>query len=250
MAASGRRFDRVEIKLRQNGVLYSETSPRAEPSARRRRRGRRRRAKRDEGGRPIARNVRLDEVAATALDKLDAEARAGDQERTNGDDVPQPLHTGMPFGRKRSARLGGSDVTALIARLRRGRLRRVVDQHHGSVLRHILRGRSTGVHDQRSLRSRCRRGDLPQQRARDEFDARVLPSGRDRQARSLRRPGVPQRRAALAAYGGLRASEIAGLIWDDVSFVDGCVHVRAHLEPFKKGEPPRRVKLKSRASTD
>ena len=54
---------------------------------------------------------------------------------------------------------------------------------------------------------------------------------------------------ALAAYGGLRASEIAGLIWDDVSFVDGCIHIRSQLAPLKKGEPPRRVKLKSRAST-
>ena len=47
----------------------------------------------------------------------------------------------------------------------------------------------------------------------------------------------------------MRASEIAGLIWDDVSFVDGCIHIRSQLAPLRKGEPPRRVKLKSRAST-
>jgi hypothetical protein len=34
-----------------------------------------------------------------------------------------------------------------------------------------------------------------------------------------------------------------------VSFVDGCIHVRAQLAPPTRGEPPKRVKLKSRAST-
>ncbi len=43
----------------------------------------------------------------------------------------------------------------------------------------------------------------------------------------------------------MTASEIAGLTWEDVSSVDGCIHVRAQLAPSKKGDPSRRVKLKS-----
>jgi integrase len=54
---------------------------------------------------------------------------------------------------------------------------------------------------------------------------------------------------AVAAYCGLRASEVAGLVWEDVDFVDGCIRVRAQLAPRKRGEPPRRVRLKSRASS-
>jgi integrase len=54
---------------------------------------------------------------------------------------------------------------------------------------------------------------------------------------------------AVAAYCGLRASEVAGLVWDDVDFVDGCIRVRAQLAPLRGGEQPRRVKLKSRASS-
>ena len=52
----------------------------------------------------------------------------------------------------------------------------------------------------------------------------------------------------MTGYCGLRASEVAGLVWEDISFVDGCVHVRAQLAPGKSGEQPRRVKLKSAAS--
>ena len=34
-----------------------------------------------------------------------------------------------------------------------------------------------------------------------------------------------------------------------MDFVDGCIHVRAQLAPLRSGEQPRRVKLKSRASS-
>jgi integrase len=91
------------------------------------------------------------------------------------------------------------------------------------------------------------RGDLPQQRARAEFDARVLRVDEIDKLVACATPAY-KNIVAVAAYGGLRASEIAGLVWDDVSFVDGCIHIRSQLAPLRKSEPPRRLKLKSRAS--
>ena len=184
-----------------------------------------------------------------ALDKLDAEARAGiKSERTAT--MYRSHYTRFiepSLGRKRLARLGGSDITALIAQLREDGYAEWSINGVVSVFRHILPVRPTEFMavDPFALLSKA---DLPQQRAREEFDARVL---RVDEIDKLVACATPAYRTSsrLAAYGGLRASEIAGLIWDDVSFVDGCVHVRAQLAPLKKGEPPRRVKLKSRAST-
>jgi integrase len=52
----------------------------------------------------------------------------------------------------------------------------------------------------------------------------------------------------VLAYSGLRLSELAGLIWDDVDFVDRVIRVRKQLAPLTRGAAPVRVKTKSRAS--
>jgi integrase len=52
----------------------------------------------------------------------------------------------------------------------------------------------------------------------------------------------------VLAFTGLRASELAGLIWDDADLVDGGLHIRKQLAPHKRGETPERVPLKSKAS--
>jgi integrase len=53
---------------------------------------------------------------------------------------------------------------------------------------------------------------------------------------------------ATALYTGLRVSELLGLIWDDVDFAAGLVHVRAQLSRAHRGEPARRVAPKTAAS--
>lgn len=238
-----------EIKLRQNGVLYSKTLPAGTSRAAAVTAWKMASAKRDEGDRPMARNVRLHEVALLALDKLDAEARGGiKSERTAT--MYRSHYTRFiepSLGRKRLARLGGSDITALIAQLRQDGYAEWSINGVVSVLRHILRFARPEFmsSDPFALLSR---GDLPQQRASDEFDARVLRVDEIDKLVACATPAY-KNIVALAAYGGLRASEIGGLIWDDVSFVDGCIHIRSQLAPLKKGEPPKRVKLKSRAST-
>jgi integrase len=53
---------------------------------------------------------------------------------------------------------------------------------------------------------------------------------------------------ATALYTGLRVSDLLGLIWDDVDFAAGSVHVRAQLSRAHRGEPARRVAPKTAAS--
>lgn len=51
-----------------------------------------------------------------------------------------------------------------------------------------------------------------------------------------------------ALYSGLRISELLGLIWDDVDFAAGLIHVRAQLSRAHRGEAPRRVAPKTPVS--
>jgi len=53
---------------------------------------------------------------------------------------------------------------------------------------------------------------------------------------------------ATALYTGLRISELLGLVWDDIDFATGVVHVRAQLSRAHHGEPSHRVAPKTAAS--
>ena len=223
-----------EIKLRQDGVLHSTTLATGTTARDARTAWKKASAKRDDGGRPMTRNVRLDEVAALALIKLDAEARVGiKSERTATMYRSHYKRFIAPsLGRKRLAKISGSDVVTLIGRLREAGYAEWSINGVATVLRHILRFARPELmaHNPFALLGRS---DLPQQRPRQEFEARVL---RVDEVDKLVASATPAFRnvAAVAAYCGLRASEIAGLIWEDVSFVDGCIHVRAQLAPGRK----------------
>jgi integrase len=60
----------------------------------------------------------------------------------------------------------------------------------------------------------------------------------------------PRDRLMLATvlYTGLRISELLGLVWDDVDFAAGVIHVRAQLSRAHRGAPARRVAPKTPAS--
>jgi integrase len=53
---------------------------------------------------------------------------------------------------------------------------------------------------------------------------------------------------ATVLYTGLRISEMLGLVWDDVDFRAGVIHVRAQLSRAHRGAPARRVAPKTPAS--
>ena len=89
--------------------------------------------------------------------------------------------------------------------------------------------------------------ELPRQRPREEFEARVL---RPSEIERLIAATTPLYRYAVTvlAYSGLRVSEAAGLTWADVDLVERVLHVRKQLAPLRLGEEPRRVRTKSHAS--
>jgi DNA-binding CsgD family transcriptional regulator len=59
---------------------------------------------------------------------------------------------------------------------------------------------------------------------------------------------APRDRLMLATvrYAGLGISEMLGLVWDDVDFAAGVIHVRAQLSRAQRGAPARRVAPKTR----
>ena len=59
--------------------------------------------------------------------------------------------------------------------------------------------------------------------------------------------GAPRPLFAVAAYGGLRLSEILALTWGDVDFENERMHVHKQLSRPNRYDPapPRRVELKS-----
>src|SRR5215216_1049165 len=53
---------------------------------------------------------------------------------------------------------------------------------------------------------------------------------------------------ATVLYTGLRISEMLGLVWGDVDFAAGVIHVRAQLSRAHRGAPAQRVAPKTPAS--
>jgi integrase len=82
--------------------------------------------------------------------------------------------------------------------------------------------------------------------ARNKTEARRLC---DDECARLIEHALPSTRAliATAVFTGLRQSELLGLVWDDVDFDGGRIHVRAQLSRAKRGQPARRVPLKTDA---
>ena len=89
-----------------------------------------------------------------------------------------------------------------------------------------------------------------------EHDERPRPRASSPARARSRRDRAPARglRAARPADGcdralhGLRISEMLGLVWDDIDFAAGVIHVRAQLSRAHRGEPARRVPPKTAAS--
>jgi integrase len=238
-----------EIKLRQGGVLTSTTLPLGTTETQAKTAWKKASASRDEGGRPLARDLRLAVVAAEALADLEAKADAGlRSHRTHAAYVTNwTRHIAPALGNKRLAKITPHDILRLVAALRAQGLAEWTASAVVTTLRAILRHARHAGYMATDPFGSLSPDDLPQQRARETFSPRVLRVAEIERlieaATGTYRPAV-----VVLGYTGLRLSELAGLTWGDVDLVDRVVRVRKQLAPLKRGQAPVRVKPKSRAS--
>jgi integrase len=204
----------------------------------------------------LAQSIALADVAVGAFRDLEAKVQAGARSRRTLDAYRHSWTTYIEpsLGRKKVAKIGSHDVLALVASLRKWPRN---DGHVGlaewsasgviTCLRWLLRfARHSGI-TASSPFDLLSRDDLPQQRASESFDTRVL---RPAEIERLIGATTPTYRGAVTvlAYAGLRASELCGLTWEDVDLIDKVVSVNKQLAPLRRGQEPERVKPKSRAS--
>jgi integrase len=83
----------------------------------------------------------------------------------------------------------------------------------------------------------------------DEGEKRILTNAELRNL--LQAAGSYRLIFAVGGFTGMRKSEAIGLIWDDVHFDEGYIHVRAQLSKPNRYDPspPQRVPLKTRGQT-
>ena len=245
-----------EIKLRQDGLLHSTTLPIGTTERQAKTAWKKASAQRDEGARPLAMNVTLAEVAEAAFADLEARVAVGtrSQRTIDGYRSHWQRYIEPSLGRKKMSKIETRDILTLIARLRtqtrKGRKEGLAEWTIANVitcLRMILRhGRHAGYTTNNPF-STLSPDDLPQQRAREDFVARVLRAAEIERLIAAT-TALYRNVVTLLAFSGLRVSEAAGLTWGDVDLVEGVLHVRKQLAPMRRGEEPRRVKTKSRAS--
>jgi integrase len=153
-------------------------------------------------------------------------------------------HLRPALGRRRAAALTVDDVAELLHELRRSGRSAKTAAGALATLQSVMRfARRCGwivadpverlEHDERPRPQRCRQ--------------RVL--GRTEMERLLAACS-PRDRLMLATvlYTGLRISEMLGLVWDDVDFAAGVIHVRAQLSRAHRDAPAQRVAPKTPAS--
>jgi integrase len=239
-----------EIKIKQNDEQRSESLPKGTTERQAITEWKKLTAARDDGGAPLAKNKRLAEVASEALADLKAKGEAGLRSARSHSlyEYRWATYIKPMLGTKTIGKITAADVLRLIAKLRKhGRSEWTI---HGivTVLRFMLRHARHAGYMTNDPFATIAPDDLPRQEARETFDPRVLRS--DEIEKLLVNVTESNRNAVVvAAYTGLRASEVCGLVWEDVSLLDGTVTVRAQLAKHSRGETPRRTsRLKSKAS--
>src|SRR5829696_3233738 len=199
-----------------------------------------------EGKVPVSPRLRFETVAGWWLERFEAKVAAGERHPRTLEAHRYQLdrHLLPTFRRRAIASITVDDVAELL---------------------HSLRGKgcsaktsaSTLATLQSVLRFARRRGWIvadPVERL--EHDERPRPQRR--RQRVLGRAEIerllaacsPRDRLMIATvlYTGLRISELLGLVWDDVDFAAGVIHVRAQLSRAHRSQPARRVAPKTAAS--
>src|SRR5215207_1083312 len=199
-----------------------------------------------EGKVPVSPRLRFETVAGRWLERFEAKVAAGERHPRTLEAHRYQLdrHLLPPFGRRRIAALTVDDVAELLHQLRRKGCSAKTAAGALASLQSVMRfARRCGwiVADPVE---RLERDERPRPQRRRQ---RVL--GRAEIERLLAACS-PRDRLMLATvlYTGVRISEMLGLVWDDVDFAAGVIHVRAQLSRAHRSQPARRVAPKTPAS--
>jgi integrase len=199
-----------------------------------------------EGKVPVSPRLCFETVAGWWLERFEAKVAAGERHPRTLEAHRYQLdrHLLPALARRRIASITVDDVAELLDALRRKGCSAKTSASALATLQSVMRfARRCGwiVADPVELLEPDER-PRPQRRRH-----RVL--GRAEIERLL---GIctPRDRLMLATvlYTGLRISELLGLIWDDIDFTAGVIHVRAQLSRAHRGAPARRVAPKTPAS--
>ena len=195
---------------------------------------------------PVSPRLRFDTVAGRWLERFEAKVAAGERHPRTLEAHRYHLdrHLLPELGRRQIASITVDDVAELLHRLRGKACSAKTSASALATLESVMRfARRRGWivadpverlgHDERPRPERRRQRVL----GRAEIE-RLLAvcSPRDRLM------------VATVLYTGLRISELLGLVWDDVDFDAGVIHVRAQLSRAHRGAPARRVPPKTVAS--
>lgn len=201
-------------------------------------------AKRGES--PLSPHLRFDTVVARWLERFEARVAAGERrERTlEAHRYHIERHLLPAFAARRVSSITVDDIALLLAEMRSS----------GSSAKTSANALAT----LQSLMRYARRHGWIATDPVDQLEREERPRPKRRHQRVLGRQEVgrllgacsPRDRAivATALYTGLRISELLGLVWADVNFAAGVIHVRAQLSRAHGGAPARRVPPKTSAS--
>jgi integrase len=200
-----------------------------------------------EGKVPVSPRLRFETGVACWLERFEAKVAAGERHPRTLEAHRYQLdrHLLPALARRAISAITVDDVAELLDALRAKGCSAKTAASALATLQSVLRfARRRGwvVADPVDLLERDER-PRPQRRRQ-----RVL--GRGEIERLLGASGASRDRLMLATvlYTGLRISEMLGMVWDDIDFEAGVIHVRAQLSRARRGDPAQRVPPKTAAS--
>src|SRR5215207_4101925 len=195
---------------------------------------------------PVSPRLRFETVAGWWLERFEAKVAAGERHPRTLEAHRYQLdrHLLPALGARRIASITVDDVAELLHRLRGKGCSAKTSVSALATLESVMRFARRRGWIVADPVERLERDERPRPAPRRQ---RVL--GRA-QIERLLAVCAPRDRLMVATvlYTGLRISEMLGLVWDDVDFDPGVIHVRAQLSRAHRGAPARRVPPKTVAS--
>jgi len=195
---------------------------------------------------PVSPRLRFDTVACWWLERFEAKVAAGDRRPRTLEAHRYQLegHLLPAFAARRVASITVDDVADFLLALRGEGCSAKTSASALATLQSIMRYAR-------------RHGWIPADPV-GQLEPDEHPRAAHRRQRVLGRGDIerllaacsPRDRLMIATvlYTGLRISEMLGLIWDDIDFAAGVIHVRAQLSRAHRGAPAHRVPPKTTAS--